>query len=114
MSSLTGTSTGGGPSVGGDDLGLEVDDARRGLGAADGGLSVVDGVGDLGGAVRGGNGDLRSDEQLVGTEMHRLQVDDALDAGDAFERGGDPLLDVDRGRLPEQQALGLDAEHDGD
>ena len=96
------------------DVGLDVDDLRHGLGLADRTLGRVDRGGDLRCRGVARHRDLHRHEQLLGPEVQRLHVDDAVHAVGALERRPDAALRLGRRGLPEQQALGLDGEHDRD
>ena len=71
--------------------------------------------GDLEHLLVGGEAELRGDEQFVGAEVEGLHVDDALGLGAGHRSPATILLEVVVvGALAHEQALGLDAEHDGD
>src|SRR3546814_9924324 len=94
------------------DVGFEVDDPGGGDGGADALLDRVDVRRDLGQRLVGGQGHLRGDEELVGAQVERLDVDDALDLGAVLDRGEDAGV-VGFGRaLAPAETLGLDAEDD--
>jgi hypothetical protein len=58
--------------------------------------------------------DLRGDEHVVGSEVHRAQVDDAFDLGAVGHGGANLLVELGRDGFTDQQALHLDREHHRD
>ena len=94
--------------------GSRKDHAGHRLGRPDPRLGGVDGAGHLGGAVGGRHRDLGRDQQLLGAEVHRPHVDHALHRVVGQQRGLDAGHRLGAGALAEQQALGLDRQHDRD